>query len=171
MEGQTNKKNWSEYLDGKAGWTIKKSKHNSFKKDIRECIKIAQSYKDFEVEMESLGYMLTHLGDRTAHAKDNYVVSDFSLGSRYSQESIESEIEKKAKKEIQKRLAKQTASAAKSHGNCLEPPVIENSFGENVEFFNAFQTEIGTDRAYKIHFVRIIKVGQILPAKSCTFAS
>ena len=43
MEWQTNKKNWSEYLDGKAGWTIEKSKHNSFKKDIRECIKIAQS--------------------------------------------------------------------------------------------------------------------------------
>ena len=55
--------------------------------------------------------------------------------------------------------------------NCLEPPVIGNSFGKNGEFFNAFQAEIGTDRAYKICSVRIIQVGRILLAKSYVFTS
>lgn len=45
--------------------------------------------------MESLGYELIKSGKRTTYIRDGISVSDYHLGSRYSRDGIEEEIEKK----------------------------------------------------------------------------
>lgn len=147
MEGKTDKKNWSEYLEGKPGWETLKSINGEVKKDIRDCIQKSGSYDDFQTLMESLGYELIKSGKRTTYIRDGISVSDYRLGSRYSRDGIEEEIEKKNTRFTQQNLARQTA--AKSRMYTKTDPLDRISVPAYDEY--------GRRRPFLIRFLLLIK--------------
>lgn len=112
VPGLTDKKNWAEYIEGKADWDEVKSAMTEVKRDIRNAADAAENMDHYKQLMQSAGYDLIEKNNRITYIKEGTVVSDYRLGTRYSAEGISDQIARRKDKETKQLITREVLKAS-----------------------------------------------------------